>query len=243
MEESHLLLRLIYSCSLIIVGFLFSLISFGTERWEPTCEVRGGNHHVVLCVSLLLSIGSIKSMDCSQHGEWPEPCAGGRPTRPLVAGSLDTSQALLCGGRLCWERSVRAAWCSSASRSAGVVVLPSAADHWSACSSLTLRNRTQSCRASKAMHGVFVDPGLRALQGINLSKWGWQRFTLGEMWWWYRVGWSQVHLVFHGQRLRNPPPSLERLKATLLNWSDSFCSLTFLVKVWWIVYNEAVLSE
>lgn len=30
------------------------------------------------------------------------------------------------------------------------------------------------------MHGVFLDLGLRAVQGINLSKWEWQQFILCE---------------------------------------------------------------
>lgn len=47
------------------------------------CEARGGKHHVVLCVSLLLSVGSVKSTDRSQQGECAEPCAGGRPTQPV----------------------------------------------------------------------------------------------------------------------------------------------------------------
>lgn len=50
--KSHLLLRLIYSCSLLKVRALSILISFGNEIWEPVGEAGGGKGDVVFCVSL-----------------------------------------------------------------------------------------------------------------------------------------------------------------------------------------------
>lgn len=49
MEESHLLLSLTYSCSLLKVRFISVLISFGNERWEPVCEAGGGKGDAVFC--------------------------------------------------------------------------------------------------------------------------------------------------------------------------------------------------
>lgn len=232
-EESHLLLRLIYS--LIKVGFLFLLISFGTERWEPVCEARGGKHHVVLCVSLLLSVGSVKSTDRSQQGECAEPCAGGRPTQPVGGWKhVGLPGPALWWQWLCWELV-----CPCSPMLCKDVVCPSAANDWSTRSSLSLWNRTQSCRALKATRGVFLGLGLRAVQGINLSKWERQRFALCEVCCDTEQDGVRSFPFSTGVCLRNPQPSLARLKAALMNliedWSDC---LHFASWLFWWRFNE-----
>lgn len=181
--ESHLLLRLMYSCSLIKVGFLFLLISFVTERWEPVCEARGGKQHVVLWVSLLLSVGSIKStgwVNVKQQGECPEPCAGGRPTKPVggwrpvcvPARPCSVLAVALLGSGLSMQPD------ALLPRTLQMLCVP-----LQQIPEVRVHLQTYEIKPSPAlitMHGVFLDLGLRAVQGINLSKWEWQQFILCE---------------------------------------------------------------
>lgn len=155
------------------------------------------------------------------------------PHSLLVAGSMWAFRALLCDGSdFAGSWSVRAARCS-----AKMLCVP--LQHWSTRSSLSLWNRTQSCRALKATRGVFLGLGLRAVQGINLSKWERQRFALCEV----CCDTEQVGVrsfpFSTGVCLRNPQPSLARLKAALMNliedWSDC---LHFASWLFWWRFNE-----
>lgn len=71
---------------------------------------------------------------------------------------------------------------------------------------------------------MFLGLGLRAVQGINLSKWERQRFALCEVCCDTEQDGVRSFPFSTGVCLRNPQPSLARLKAALMNliedWSD-----------------------